>query len=287
MRVFLSWSGEKSKQVADSLRELLPLVINELQPFVSSKDISSGTRWQSEVAKELEASNFGIVCVTRDNQNSTWLNFEAGALAKVVESSRLVPLAVDLKVSDIGLPIGQFQSQPASRIGLQSLLISINKSLPTPLPDRQIEKALDLSWPDFEAVLAGLVADVPQSDTIDSVRSERDLLEEVLNTVRSVAQAHSLRRPDASIASVEDGHPLLDQIRKVLVDAGEEPRPVLSSLRSRAVVIIDGFLLPLPVRTEIQQLAALYGAEVRFANPNEFTQVGPISEHARPSADTA
>jgi hypothetical protein len=114
MKVFLSWSGEKSRAVAGALRDWLPSLINEVDPFVSGKDIAAGARWQSEISGKLESSNFGIVCVTSDNQTAPWLNFEAGALAKVVGSSRVVPLAADLKVTDVKLPLGQFQAHPRS-----------------------------------------------------------------------------------------------------------------------------------------------------------------------------
>ena len=112
MKVFISWSGSKSQHVAEALREWLPDVINSVEPFVSSEDIHAGARWQRELASQLDLSNFGIVCVTRENQAEPWLNFEAGALAKAVDVSRLIPLAIDLKPSDVELPLGEFQAQP-------------------------------------------------------------------------------------------------------------------------------------------------------------------------------
>jgi hypothetical protein len=81
MKVFISWSGQKSRDVASALRDWLPLVINSVEPFMSSRDISAGARWQVEIARQLDTTDFGIVCVTRENQASKWLNFEAGALA--------------------------------------------------------------------------------------------------------------------------------------------------------------------------------------------------------------
>jgi len=65
VKVFISWSGTKSRDVALALREWLPLVMNSVEPFVSAKDIYAGTRWQLEISAQLEATNFGIVCVTR------------------------------------------------------------------------------------------------------------------------------------------------------------------------------------------------------------------------------
>jgi hypothetical protein len=104
VKVFISWSGQKSREVAVALRDWLPLVINSVEPFVSSEDINAGTRWQGEIAGALQTTNFGLVCVTRENHGAPWLNFEAGALAKAVDSSRVVPLAIDLKPSDIENP---------------------------------------------------------------------------------------------------------------------------------------------------------------------------------------
>jgi hypothetical protein len=60
MKVFISWSGEKSREVALALREWLPDVINRVEHFVSSKDIDPGRRWQSEVAGELASTSYGI-----------------------------------------------------------------------------------------------------------------------------------------------------------------------------------------------------------------------------------
>jgi TIR domain len=91
MKVFISWSGSKSQAVALALRGWLRGVINSLEPFVSATDIDAGTRWQSEIASQLDVSNFGIVCVTKENQAAPWLNFEAGALAKRSISADLSP----------------------------------------------------------------------------------------------------------------------------------------------------------------------------------------------------
>src|SRR4051794_3511302 len=135
MRLFISWSGKKSHAVALALHDWLPGVINHVRPFVSSTDIWAGTRWQAEIAGQLESTNFSIVCVTQENQAAPWLNFEAGALAKAVDASRVVPLAIDLKPSDVELPLGQFQAQPATQEGLSKVLASINAACEQPLKD--------------------------------------------------------------------------------------------------------------------------------------------------------
>jgi hypothetical protein len=82
MKVFISWSGSLSKSVAEKLRPWMREIIQGLEPFVSSLDIQKGNLWLTELMNELEGSSIGIICLTKENLNSKWLLFEAGALFK-------------------------------------------------------------------------------------------------------------------------------------------------------------------------------------------------------------
>ncbi|WP_052700655.1 TIR domain-containing protein [Methylocucumis oryzae] len=110
MKVFLSWSGTKSHKVALVFRDWLPSVIQEITPYVSSEDIDKGARWSTDIAKELEDSTFGILCVTKENISAPWLTFEAGALSKTMDKSFVSPFLFDIKRSEVDGPILQFQS---------------------------------------------------------------------------------------------------------------------------------------------------------------------------------
>ncbi|HEX8265309.1 MAG TPA: hypothetical protein VF596_07770 [Pyrinomonadaceae bacterium] len=59
MKIFISWSGERSHQVAQALFSWLPKVIQTIEPFLSSENIESGSRWHTEIASQLESTNFG------------------------------------------------------------------------------------------------------------------------------------------------------------------------------------------------------------------------------------
>src|SRR6266403_3949719 len=100
MKVFISWSGPISNKVAVLLRDWLPSVIQAVEPYVSSEDIDKGARWSTDIAKELEAAHFGILCITPDNISAPWINFEAGALSKALDKSKVVPLLVGVKKSE-------------------------------------------------------------------------------------------------------------------------------------------------------------------------------------------
>src|SRR5688572_14343462 len=82
-RVFLTWSGDRSKAVSTALRTWLPKVIQNLDPWMSDNDIDKGTRWASEISVQLHQSKIGIICLTPENIREPWVNFEAGALSKL------------------------------------------------------------------------------------------------------------------------------------------------------------------------------------------------------------
>ena len=101
VKVFISWSGNTSLKVAQIFREWLPSVIQSIEPYVSSEDIDKGARWSTDIAKELEDSTFGILCVTKDNLEAPWLSFEAGALSKTMEKAFVNPFLFDIKRSEV------------------------------------------------------------------------------------------------------------------------------------------------------------------------------------------
>lgn len=131
MKVFISWSGNKSHKVAMIFREWLPSVIQSLEPYVSSEDIDKGARWSSDIAKELEDSTFGILCVTKDNLHAPWLSFEAGALSKTMDKSFVTPFLFDIKRSEVNGPILQFQSTVFEKEDIKKLIHTLNKAYDT------------------------------------------------------------------------------------------------------------------------------------------------------------
>ena len=105
MKIFISWSKQKSHEMAIVFRDWLPSVIQSLEPFVSSEEIDKGTRWNNEIAQELETCSFGILCVTDENLEESWLMFEAGALSKKIKNSFVCPILLGIQRSDVKGPL--------------------------------------------------------------------------------------------------------------------------------------------------------------------------------------
>ena len=166
MKVFLSWSGEVSHRVALVLRDWLPSVIQSLEPYVSSEDIEKGARWSTDIAKELEKSSYGILCITKENMDAPWLNFEAGALSKSVEKGRVTPYLFGLKRSEVKPgPLLQFQSALAERDETLKLLQGLNIAHEPPLlEDARLVTVFDVWWPRLQHALAA----IPESSSSDS-----------------------------------------------------------------------------------------------------------------------
>jgi TIR domain len=63
MKVFISWSGDYSKQLAGAIHWWLPKVLS-VEPFFSDTDIEAGSRWYHEIVDNLEQSDAGLVILT-------------------------------------------------------------------------------------------------------------------------------------------------------------------------------------------------------------------------------
>lgn len=183
MKVFISWSGERSQILAQALHGWLPLTLHFVEPWLSKSDIDAGDRWASEVGKELAASNYGIICITRENLVSPWILFEAGALAKSMEHGRVIPLLLDVEFKDISGPLAQFQAKKVERSGLLDIVTSINRLEPQPIPEGRLSQLFDSLWANFE----GKVDEIPTpTGLVKHNRPQHEILEELVSGVRGL-----------------------------------------------------------------------------------------------------
>src|SRR5215213_4794181 len=160
MRVFISWSGELSRLVALALRDWLGLLMSGIHVFVSDIDIEKGTRGLVEIAEQLESAEVGIVCVTRENLERPWVNFEAGAISTKVGQGRLIPFLIDLDNTDVPRhsPLTQFQTTTNERNELREMIRSINRVSGQKIDDGKLDTLFERLWDDLDTPLRAALA---------------------------------------------------------------------------------------------------------------------------------
>jgi hypothetical protein len=157
MKVFLSWSGEMSHEVAVALYNWLPYVIQAVKPFISS-EIEKGENWQDELMAELNDTDtcYGIVCVTPYNLNAPWLNFEAGAIAKAITRSYVAPFLFRVESPPVRGPLQPYQATKADQEEeVFRLLCSINNRLKpeAKLTQEVLRGEFKSWWPELQSKL--------------------------------------------------------------------------------------------------------------------------------------
>lgn len=206
MKIFISWSGATSRQVAVALSNWLPKVIQGVHPFVSAKDIDKGTNWTYELTKELNDTNFGIICLAPDNLVSPWLNYEAGAITKSVDS-RVAPVLFHVTKEDVQPPMSQLQMTEIALEEFELLMASVNKAAGSPLSGEQVKESVSVWWPSLQEAIGEI--EVPEkapgissgplvpSEPVKPTADMAEILNDVLGLVRQFDR--KLNRMESSI----------------------------------------------------------------------------------------
>lgn len=199
MLVFISWSGHKSKFVAEALEAWLPDVIHAIDTWIS-QDIEKGRRWEPEIADRLERSKVGIICLTNSNLDARWIHFEAGALSKT-KDAYVCTLLLDIKSSDVDWPLAQFQHTTIEKDQIFKLLKTINGVVETSgeksLTEVRLKDVFETYWPRLEEVFQQSTT-LQESATSPS-RTTDEILEEMLEILRN--QERLLSYPVPSLQS--------------------------------------------------------------------------------------
>ncbi len=200
MKVFISWSGPTSEKVGAAIKNWLPNVLQSVQTYFTPSDIEKGARSLEDITKELKESEVGLLCLTPDNINSNWILFEAGALSKRVGKSRVCPILLGLKPTDLSAPLNQFQATRIEREDFRKLIDVINNCLENnKLPEKTIQTVFDKWWPDLEKELNEIAEEVLEPD--QPIRNDREILEEILQLIR---KQEPLRRGRISPMAIND-----------------------------------------------------------------------------------
>jgi hypothetical protein len=184
MKVFLSWSGNRSKEVANLLNEWLCCVIQAARPWISTRDLDRGSLWFGEINDQLKDTTVGIICLTQENKARPWILFEAGALAKGLSTSRVCTLLVDLDPKDIEDPLAQFNHTFPTCDSVYGLVKTLNSTLGSNgLDIRVLDQVFKTYWPQFEEKFK-LILEQTETHAPTKPRPKEDVLGEILENTR-------------------------------------------------------------------------------------------------------
>ncbi|AEF89691.1 hypothetical protein DelCs14_2679 [Delftia sp. Cs1-4] len=182
MNVFLSWSGERSRLVAEALKPWLKCVLQTTTPWISTTDIDRGSIWMNEIGNKLQDSTIGIICLTAENQKNPWILFESGALAKGLASNRVCTLLIDLQPSNISGPLAQFNHTPFDRDNMLKLIFGINSKLSIPVDPETLNTTFDAFWPTIQKDIEGILQRTKDAPPI-APPTEGDMLKDIATSL--------------------------------------------------------------------------------------------------------
>lgn len=245
MKIFVSWSGERSRVVAEIVDDWISCVLQASDPWISTRDIDRGALWFSEISDQLANTNSGIICLTQENKNRPWVLFEAGALAKGLSTSRVCTLLIDLQPTDLEDPLAQLNHTFPNKASMRALVGTLNARLgEQQLEDRLLDRIFDTYWPQFEADFAAAIADTP-TQPAPPARSDKEILTEILESTRSLGQ----------------------RIRKLEEQSAMErsPRTPNSSEYNQRLIKLLRQNIPKTASQSVADIAAQYGISPRSA----------------------
>lgn len=205
LKIFISWSGKRSRLVAELISDWIKCVLQASRPWISTRDIDRGAIWFTEISDQLRDTAVGIVCLTQENKNKPWILFESGALAKGLSTSRVCTFLVDLSPSDVEDPLAQFNHTVPSKDSLWALVRSLNSALESSgLDERILVQVFDTYWPQFQKQFDEALQNSPQEAEVQP-RSEESILDEILSNTRALtARVRSLEsRGEVGLESFE------------------------------------------------------------------------------------
>ena len=132
--------------------------------------------------RELALAEAAVPCVTSENVDSPWLNFEAGLLASRLGRDRILPLLIGLSLSHLRGPLGQFQCFSTSKSELRRFLSSLARLVPATEHPRQpdLDVTFETWWPAISSSLQ-IYGEAEGALEIGRATSPRGLMRRVSN----------------------------------------------------------------------------------------------------------
>jgi TIR domain len=187
--IFISWSGERSRDIAEALKEFFGDVLPHTDSWISSDDLRKGARWLPELDGHLRKSTVGVVVVTPENKDAPWLSFEGGVIAGTLAEKKCCPVVCGLDATDLTGPLAQFQAtEITDKEEVLRLVQSINEATGEQR-DERVTRWFDRSW---DALSKRVAATLAKKVTVPRPPTAEELLREILSIVRAPASGEMM-----------------------------------------------------------------------------------------------
>lgn len=187
MTVFLSWSGQKSMELASAFDKWIQSVLQAVRPFYSPQDVEKGSFWFQDIHTNLQEASVGILFVTPDNKEKPWLLFEAGALSAKMGKPRVIPLLFELQPADLVGPLPALNAATFTKEDVAKVIEAINDKLDERgLPPEVLRQVFEKWWPDLEKEVSAILA--KPSEKARPKRDTGDMLQELLYLARNTEE---------------------------------------------------------------------------------------------------
>jgi DNA-binding XRE family transcriptional regulator len=174
-----------------------------VRPWLSSASIDAGSRWSPEVARALEEMQFGIVCITPENIAAPWILYEAGALSKAVNESRVVPYLLGIEPHQLQGPLAQFQASRADESGTLQLVSALNTTATDRgVPQDVLDETFAMWWPQLSKGLASVRASAPAQLPVVT-RPVDEMIAEALDLLRAQSRVVVQQEPSLAFPSTD------------------------------------------------------------------------------------
>ncbi|WP_100483141.1 toll/interleukin-1 receptor domain-containing protein [Mycobacteroides abscessus] len=283
-QVFISWSGDRSREIGLIWKSLIEDTFDSVNAFVSHRDITPGERGLTVIKARLDETSVGIPIVTADNVDSQWINFESGALSKEVPDApvRVMPCLVDYKdPSELTGPLTQFQAKLLNQDGVEAILSTIAQA--NSIEWQRKKAGFEARWPQFDEQFAKY-REPSKDEKASGERSQKDMLAEIVNNTRELRKTLSNRRFSPLIGENVDALSRAVSTRLDMVRGEVQDYSIAQRGRFRANVVVDSdsqiFILVeqwgKSSRQFLEQLSVEYGVRV-----GEFAPLGLTTHPAR------
>jgi hypothetical protein len=155
MKLFMSWSGARSKPIAGIMKDWLEHIFpTGVDVWLSTQgdNLRAGSLSVPQIIKGLRESDYGVFCFTTDNTKSPWIMFEAGAICKQDKTrSEIEGVYTILFEGDIGnlidTPLGSFQHTFFTEESMYNFFRGINNiGGQAIINEQRLQKNVQNSW---------------------------------------------------------------------------------------------------------------------------------------------